>query len=62
MFDEVGIRYLESFQTLLQPLAFPEMQEEPVKGYDSGGFIVIVGNKKIFSIDSPGNPKPGTSI
>ena len=48
MFDEVGIRYLESYQTLLQPLAFPEMQEEPVKGYDGGGFVVIVGNKKIF--------------
>ena len=46
MFDEVGIRYLESYQTLLQPLAFPEMQEEPVKGYDGGGFVVIVGNKK----------------
>ena len=62
MFDKVGIRYLESYQTLLQPLAFPEMQEEPVKGYDGGGFVVIVGNKKIFSIDAPGNPKLGTSI
>ena len=62
MFDEVGIRYLESYQTLLQPLAFPEMEEEPVKGYDGGGFVVIVGNKKIFSIDAPGNPKLGTSI
>ncbi|MDD1744413.1 MAG: class I SAM-dependent methyltransferase [Candidatus Methanoperedens sp.] len=61
MFDEVGIRYLESYQTLLQPLAFPEMQEEPVKGYDGGGFVVIVGNKKIFSIDARGNPKRGTS-
>lgn len=48
MFDKVGIRYLESYQILQLPLAFPEMQEEPVKGYDGGGFIVIVGNKKIF--------------
>lgn len=62
MFDSVGIRYLESYQTLMQPFAFPEMQEEPVKGYDGGGFIVIVGNKIFFSIDAPGNPKPGTSI
>jgi len=62
MFDEVGIRYLESYQTLLQPLAFPEIEEEPVKGYNGGGFVVIVGNKKIFSIDAPGNPKTCTSI
>ena len=46
MFDEVGIRYLESYQTLLQPLAFPEMQEEPVTGFDKGGFIAIVGVKE----------------
>jgi hypothetical protein len=62
MFDELGIRYLESYQTLLQPLAFPQVQEDPVTGYDGGGFIVIVGNKKIFNNDAPGNPKPGTSI
>lgn len=31
MFDEVGIRYLESYQTLLQPLAFPEIEEAPEK-------------------------------
>jgi len=44
MFDEVGIRYLESYQTLLQPLA-PEMQEEPVTGFDKGGFVAVVGVK-----------------
>ena len=46
MFDEAGIRYLESHQTLLQPLAFPEMQEDPVTGFDKGGFIAIVGVKE----------------
>lgn len=46
LFDEVGISYLESYQTLLQPLAFPEMQEEPVTGFEKGGFIVIVGMKE----------------
>ena len=46
MFDEVGIKYLESYQTLLQPLAFPEMQEEPGTGFDKGGFIAIVGVKE----------------
>jgi hypothetical protein len=40
------LRYLESYQTLLQPLAFPEMQEEPVIGFDKGGFIAIVGVKE----------------
>ncbi len=45
MFDKVEIRYLESYQTLLQPLAFPEIEEEPVKGYDKGGFVVIIGVK-----------------
>ncbi|NJD53917.1 MAG: class I SAM-dependent methyltransferase [Candidatus Methanoperedens sp.] len=46
MFNEVGIRYLESYQTLLQPFAFPELEEEPEKGFDKGGFIVIEGMKK----------------
>ena len=46
MFDKVGIRYLESYQTLLQPLAFPEMEEAPVKEFDKGGFVVIVGVKE----------------
>ncbi len=46
MFDEVGIRYLESFQTLLQPITFPEIEEEPKKGFDKGGFVVFVGMKK----------------
>lgn len=46
MFDKVRIRYLESYQTLLQPLAFPEMQEDPVTGFDKGGFISIVGVRK----------------
>ncbi len=46
MFDKVGIRYLESYQTLLQPLAFPEIEEAPVKGFNKGGFIVIVGVKE----------------
>jgi ubiquinone/menaquinone biosynthesis C-methylase UbiE len=46
MFDKVGIRYLESYQTLLQPLAIPEMLEEPVTGFDKGGFIAIVGVKE----------------
>jgi len=46
MFDEVGIRNLESYQTLLQPLAFSEMQEEPVTEFDKGGFIVFVGVKE----------------
>jgi len=43
---EHNIRYLESYQSLLHLLAFPEMQEEPVTGFDKGGFIAIVGVKK----------------
>jgi ubiquinone/menaquinone biosynthesis C-methylase UbiE len=45
MFDKVGIRYLESYQTLLQPPIVPEIEEEPEKGLDKGGFVVIVGVK-----------------
>ncbi|VVB94376.1 Ubiquinone/menaquinone biosynthesis C-methyltransferase UbiE [uncultured archaeon] len=45
MFDKVGIRYLESYQTLLQPPATPEVEEKPEKGSDKGGFVVIVGVK-----------------
>ncbi len=45
MFDKTGIRYLESYQTLLQPPIIPEKEEEPEKGLDKGGFVVIVGVK-----------------
>lgn len=45
MFYKIGIRYLESYQTLLQPSIVPEIEEEPEKGLDKGGFIVIVGVK-----------------
>lgn len=41
MLDNVGVRYMESYQTLLRP----EMEEEPEKGVDKGGFIVLVGIK-----------------
>ena len=46
MFDKIGIRYLESYQTLLQPPIVPEIEEEPEKGSDKGGFVVIVGVKE----------------
>ena len=39
-------RYLKSCQTLLQPIAFSEMQEEPEKGFDNGGFMVIAEVKE----------------
>ena len=45
MFDRVGIRYLESYQTLMSLSISPEMLEEPEKGLDKGGFVVIVGVK-----------------
>lgn len=45
MFDRAGIRYLESYQTLLQPPTI-EIEEEPGKGADKGGFVVIVGFKR----------------
>lgn len=45
MLDKVGIRYLESYQTLLHSPTLPEMREKPKKGFDEGGFVVIVGGK-----------------
>ncbi len=45
MFDKTGIRYLESYQTLLQPSVI-EIEEEPEKESDKSGFVVIVGIKK----------------
>lgn len=45
MLDKVGIRYLESYQTLLHSPTLPEMREEPKKGFYDGGFVVIVGEK-----------------
>lgn len=45
MLDDVGIRYSESYQTLLQSPSIPELEEEPEKGFDRGGFVVIVGIK-----------------
>lgn len=45
MLDKVGIRYLESYQTLLHSPTLPEMREKPKKGFDDGGFVVIVGEK-----------------
>ncbi len=45
MLDRVGIRYLESYQTLMPPSIPPEMPEEPEKGLDKGGFVVAVGVK-----------------
>ena len=45
MLDRVGIRYLESYQTLMSPSIPPEMLEEPEKGLDKGGFVVIAGVK-----------------
>lgn len=50
MFGKAGIRYLELYQTLLQSLTLPEMQEKPEKGLDKGGFVVIVGAKNRFSL------------
>ncbi len=46
MFDRAGIRYLESYQTLIPPSTAPEMLEEPEKGIDKGGFIVLLGIKE----------------
>jgi ubiquinone/menaquinone biosynthesis C-methylase UbiE len=45
MLDRVGIRYLESYQILMPPSIPPEMLEEPEKGLDKSGFVVIVGEK-----------------
>lgn len=45
MFERVEIRYSESYQTLLQPPTI-EIEEEPERGADGGGFIVIVGLKQ----------------
>ena len=45
MFDRVGIRYLESYHTLMSQSTAPEMLEEPEKGLDKGGFVVIAGVK-----------------
>ncbi len=45
MFDRVGIRYLESYQTLMPLSTATEMLEETEKGLDKGGFVVIVGVK-----------------
>ncbi|NJD75721.1 MAG: class I SAM-dependent methyltransferase [Candidatus Methanoperedens sp.] len=42
MFNKAGIRYVESYQTLTESL---EMEEEPKKGADRGGFVVIAGVK-----------------
>ncbi len=50
MFGKVGIRYLESYQTILQPPGITEIDEEPEKGLDKGGFVVIVGVKNRFSL------------
>ncbi len=43
MLDGVGIRYSESYQTLLHLTT--EIEEEPEKGFDKGGFVVIAGMK-----------------
>ena len=45
MFDRVGIRYLESYHTLMSQSTAHEMWEEPEKGLDKGGFVVIAGVK-----------------
>ncbi|MCZ7362101.1 MAG: methyltransferase domain-containing protein [Candidatus Methanoperedens sp.] len=45
MFDRVGIRYLESYHTLMSQSTAHEMLEEPEKGLDKGGFVVIAGVK-----------------
>lgn len=50
MFDRVGKRYLESYQTLMPPSTAPEMLEEPEKGADKGGFIVLLGIKGYIQI------------
>lgn len=43
MLQDTGIKYAGSYQVLLEAI---EMQEEPEKGFDKGGFIVIAGVKK----------------
>ncbi len=43
MFNKAGIRYIESYQTLMESL---EVEEEPKKGADRGGFVVIAGVKE----------------
>jgi len=45
MLDRVGIRYLESYHTLMSQSTAHEMLEEPEKGLDKGGFVVIAGVK-----------------
>jgi len=47
LFSNVGIKYIGSYQTLLQSPYVQEIEEEeePVKGLDKGGFVVIVGVK-----------------
>lgn len=43
MFNKAGIRYIESYQTFLESL---KIEEEPKKGADRGGFVVIAGVKE----------------
>ncbi len=45
MFNNVEIKYIESYQTLLRPPNVPEIEEKPERGLDKGGFVVIVGVK-----------------
>lgn len=43
MFNKVGIRYAESHQTLMESI---DMEEEPKRGADKGGFVVLSGIKE----------------
>jgi ubiquinone/menaquinone biosynthesis C-methylase UbiE len=45
LFSNVGIKYIGSYQTLLQSPYVQEIEGEPEKGLDKGGFVVIVGVK-----------------
>jgi len=43
MFNKVGIRYAESHQTLMESI---DIEEEPKRGADKGGFVVLSGIKE----------------
>jgi SAM-dependent methyltransferase len=44
--DEIGLEFRESFQTLFQAPPDIGEEEEPVAGFERGGFVVLTATKK----------------
>jgi SAM-dependent methyltransferase len=46
IFDEIGLEFRESFQTLFQAPPDIGEEEEPMAGFGRGGFVVLAATKK----------------